>query len=300
MKIIYKLAIFLIFILPVLFAHALSIHASDNDQKEYCVADIATPVLNTPDFRSVFGGADGKSVKTDNKMLIREMEFIALPGTVFRIEARHKKNGHDILRVTTNEYPYKDKELYIDSRFVTRTALRPAGRKITLSAVKDILAELSAMEGAPYMWGGNVRGGIKEMTAFYKPAGRIDKTTLRLWRLEGVDCSGLIYQASDGYTPRNTSSLVDFGRKVNIRDLSPVEIAERTRPLDLIVWPGHVIIVIDGETVIESSASGGVKKSSLVEKLEQLMSERKASDSSPPEGGKFFVIRRWHPSYIRS
>ena len=278
----------------------MSVQTADGEQKEYCVADIATPVLNTPDIGSVFGGKDGKSVKTDNKMLIREMEFIALPGTVFRIEARHRKNGHDILQVTTNDYPYKNKDLYIDSRFITRAALRPANRKITLPAVKDILAELSAMEGAPYMWGGNVRGGIKEMTEFYRPAGRINEATLRLWRLEGVDCSGLIYQASGGYTPRNTSSLVDFGRGVKIRGLSAGEIARVTRPLDLIVWPGHVMIVIDGKTVIESSASGGVRKSELVEKLEQLMSERKAADSVPPEGGKFFVIRRWHPSYLRS
>jgi hypothetical protein len=291
---------FTIFFLSVFFVYALSGHASGGEREEYCVADIATPVLNTPDFSSVFGGKDGKSVKTDDKTLIREMEFIALPGTVFRIHARHRKNGHDILLVTTDDYPYKDQDLYIDSRFVTRAASRPANRKIALPEVKDILTDLAAMEGAPYMWGGNVSGGIKEMTEFYEPKGRINETTLRLWRLEGVDCSGLIYQASDGYTPRNTSSLVNFGRGLNIGGLSASEIASKTRPLDLIVWPGHVIIVIDGKTVIESSAGGGVKKSDLVKKLEQLMSERKASDTVPPMSGKFFVIRRWHPSYLRN
>ncbi|MFH1801090.1 MAG: hypothetical protein ABH891_09660 [Candidatus Omnitrophota bacterium] len=52
----------------------------------YARAEKSTPVLNTADFPVVFGGADGKTLKKDPSGLIREVEFIALPGTVFEIE----------------------------------------------------------------------------------------------------------------------------------------------------------------------------------------------------------------------
>ncbi|MGD0584971.1 MAG: peptidoglycan endopeptidase, partial [Oryzomonas sp.] len=50
----------------------------------YGVARSATPVLNSPAFSDVFGGADGRSLKTDRCGQVRQLEFIALPGTVFR------------------------------------------------------------------------------------------------------------------------------------------------------------------------------------------------------------------------
>ena len=50
-------------------------------QNKYAVSINYTPVLNTPDFESVFGGKSGKKVKLDDQGLIREMEFVKNAGT---------------------------------------------------------------------------------------------------------------------------------------------------------------------------------------------------------------------------
>ena len=90
---------------------------SNSQDLLYAVAKEPTPVLNTQDFPSVFGGGNGVTVKTNSEGLIREMEFIALPGTVFSIFGEYDYGDHKILHVETDEYDYNS-QLFIDSRFV--------------------------------------------------------------------------------------------------------------------------------------------------------------------------------------
>ncbi|HEY4743896.1 MAG TPA: hypothetical protein VIH45_04505, partial [Desulfuromonadaceae bacterium] len=71
----------------------------------YGVARTPAPVLNTPAFGAVFGGQDGRTLKTDRCGQVRELEFIALPGTVFRILAEVKGSPAAIYRVETDDYP---------------------------------------------------------------------------------------------------------------------------------------------------------------------------------------------------
>ncbi len=259
---------------------------------KYCVAKLPTPVLNTPRFSSVFGGEDGKTVKVDKSGLIRAMEFIALPGTAFHVIDVYRYKGRDILEVTTKEYPSRNK-LYIDSRFVTLSAAPPRERTKKLPSMRDITGSMSAMEGSPYMWGGNYCGGIKEMLGFYKPSGPISKNTERLWTLRGVDCSGLLYEATDGYIPRNTSSLVNYGKGLNISGRTAGDISKILKPLDIIVWSGHVIVVLNDREVIESTGSGGVKRSGILEKLKKIISEKKPVNDWNSTSGDRFVVRRW-------
>ena len=264
------------------------------EEVNYCVAIGPCPVLNLPDLGEVFGAQNGVSVKVDEKGLIRAMEFIALPGTTFSIVSEIPKDGHRTLEVITPDYP-SENPLFIDSRFVTFVAAPPSPREKTLLPAGKILSSLKAMSGQPYMWGGNYANGIPLMTELYPPSGKISAETLSLWQLEGVDCSGLIYQASGGYTPRNTSGMLDFGKSVKISGLSAEEISRKTAPLDLIVWPGHVVIVLDKNTAIESSLSrGGVVMSGLTDRLRSIMSERVPADKWHPSSARTFVIRRWH------
>ena len=262
--------------------------------KKYCISVLPAPVLNTRDFHLVFGGEDGKTVKVDDEGLLRELEFIALPGTVFEIDAAYSYDGREILRVRTSDYPYSGTELYIDSRFVIFKTERPPEREKNMPSEDQILQNLISMEGAPYLWGGNFCGGIEEMIKFYKPEGGIDEKTRSLWNLEGVDCSGLLYQASNGCTPRNTSSLVRFGEGVRISGMTKEGISSVVEPLDIMVWIGHVIIVIDRETVIESAYGRGVALSPLMERLDSLMKDRKPVDDWDASEGKRFLLRRWH------
>lgn len=266
-----------------------------SQEYNYCVSVLPTPVLNTHDFESVFGGRSGTQVKLDGKGLIREMELVALPGTVFIIDAYINKGDYNILEVRTNDYPYESSKLYIDSRFVKFHEERPNERDRTLPSKDEIVNALSAMEGYPYMWGGNFADGIPQLIEFYRPQGKIDNYTQSLWKLEGVDCSGLIYQASNGNLPRNTSSMTTFGEGISISGKNANQIAAMVQPLDLIVWAGHVVIVLDENTVIESSPGSGVKKSNLVSRLRSVLNERKAVNDWSSTSGKRFVIRRWYP-----
>jgi hypothetical protein len=121
-----------------------------------------------------------------------------------------------------------------------------------------------------------------------------DEKWRNAWQLKGVDCSGLLYYASNGCTPRNTSALVHYGQSVLIEGKTTQEILQHVEALDLIVWAGHVICVLDKETAIESKVGAGVVTTPLEERLEQVMQSRRPVDhyhSLRPS----FAIRRWHP-----
>ncbi|PIP69509.1 MAG: hypothetical protein COW90_10285, partial [Nitrospirae bacterium CG22_combo_CG10-13_8_21_14_all_44_11] len=168
---------------------------------------LPTPVLNTPDFQSVFGGSDGRTLKLTPKNLIEEVEFVALPDTVFVIEQTIKKNSYEILKVRTEDYPYPTQSgYYIDSRFVEKRIEKPQERRRKLPDKNTIIKRLLSPEllGAIYVWGGNYSKGIPELLEFYKPSGALPEDVLKRWTLKGVDCSGLLYEATSGYTPRNT------------------------------------------------------------------------------------------------
>ncbi len=263
--------------------------------QNFVVSVLPTPVLNTPDFHSVFGGKSGMEVKRDKQGLIRELEFIGLPGTLFRVHEEYPQNGYSIYKITTNDYPYTSSELFIDSRFVTTSHSGSEDRVKSVPKKEAILTSLNQMNGYQYMWGGNYADGISEMLEFYSPASELSDDFLkRTWCLEGVDCSGLIYQATDGTTPRNTSSLVYFGNPVDIESKTPEEIALVVEPLDFIVWKGHLIIVYDESTVIESSNPEGVHKSNLLDRLYEVMETRTpVNNYDVAYEGRKFVIRRW-------
>ncbi len=272
----------------------------------YAEAVSHAPVLNTRDFRSVYGGKDGRSLATDSQGQIRALEFIALPGTSFRVEEVIDGSPAPVYRVTTDDYPYASSTGYfIDSRFV-RTSRTPfPSRPKTLPDGETILSRLASAVGTSYVWGGNRREGIREMLSFYPPrTGRpLDPLTESRWTMRGLDCSGLLYEATGGFTPRNTSSLVEFGDAVPIEGKSVQGIAASLRPLDLIVWKGHVIIVFDGKRVMESSLAHGRGKSGvafrgLVETLRDITATRTPLDVYPSatgDGKRGFVVRRWHP-----
>lgn len=264
------------------------------DSARFVIANDFTPVLNTSDFSSVFGGKTGDSVKVDGKGLIREMEFIAFPGTVFEVIGSSPAGGHEILNVKTPDYPY-DSDLFIDSRFTDEYDINIPGaeRRREMPAKDDVLSKMKSLEGYPYMWGGNFAEGIEKMLVYYKPSSELGEREKELWTMKGVDCSGLIYESTGGLTPRNTSSLVDYGRAVEIEGLTVDEIAEKLEPLDLIVWKGHVVIVLNSEETIESNPESGVHRTGLKQRLSEVINERTPVNDWGSGVGKRFVVRRW-------
>jgi len=285
--------------------------AAEDRPVRFAVAKLATPVFNIPDFVGLFGGNDGKTLTVDRCFQIRSLEFIALPGTVFTIEGVIHRFPSIVYRVTTADYPFATKTgYYLDSRFVTLTPSRRAERFRSLPPRQEVIERLLAAQGTPYLWGGNLRGGIPQMLALYPPAEAVVLASVmrNVWQLRGLDCSGLLYEATGGCTPRNTSALITYGKPVRIAGLGVEQIIERVEPLDLIAWEGHVVIVLDRERAIESrldcSGSGrGVEVRPLREVLAAVLASRVPVDdyrSLKAKGRKGFVIRRWYGQVPRS
>ena len=272
----------------------------------YAQSVLPTPVLNTPELSSVFGTRDMKRAHHDAAEPLRALEFIALPDTVFTVEAVYRQGADTIYRVTTDEYPYPSPGgYYIDSRFVRTSEGKPPARVKLLPDKSAIIASLISSEGSEYLWGGNLREGIPQMLTFYPPPASLTQEEHSRWALQGLDCSGLLYQSTGGFTPRNTSALTTFGETVPIAQVTVPQIIQSVEPLDIIVWPGHVIIVLDQDRVIESRLDydeaqtgnqGGVRIRNIGEVLTKIMKDRIPANSynAGATGQKQFVIRRWY------
>jgi hypothetical protein len=275
------------------------------DNPRYAVSVLPTPVFHTADFGTIFGESDGTTLQLDPCGQICELEFIALPGCVFRIESAIVGKHPVIYKVTADEYPYPtDKGYFIDARFVKTTDSIPPPRTCRLPSRSALLNNLLAAQGSKYVWGGNFHRGIPQMLAMFPPLSGhpLREDTENRWQLRGVDCSGLLYEATGGYTPRNTSALINYGAPVPIAGLNVDQIIMKVEPLDLIVWNGHVMIILDRQLLIESrldcgGKNGGVKVRPLREALVEIMKNRIPVDSfnsAETRGKQGFVIRRWY------
>lgn len=251
----------------------------------YAIAKWPTPVYDTSDLSSIYARADGR-LPLDDQGLMRRLETVAFPGTVFTV---HEAVQDKILRVTTSEYEYAG-SFYIDARFVDRQNEEPRERTKRSFTGEEILERLERMIGGKYIWGGNWPEGIPQIEEFYKPRMALDPVHAKQWRLEGVDCSGLLYYATDGLTPRNTSKLCEYGHEVAIERLTAEEIVDQLKPLDCIVWRGHVVVVYKDSRTIESLGKEGVVTKELNDRLGMIMKDRKPANKWA-QGT--FVVRRW-------
>jgi cell wall-associated NlpC family hydrolase len=265
----------------------------------YAVATVPAPVLNLPDLPAAFGGREGRPPTLDDCGQLRALEFVALPGTVFTVHDTLQRGDATILQVTTADYPYPaPRGLYLDARAVRMTGEKPTERPRRLPDRETVLSSLRRRTGAPYVWGGNLGDGLPHLLTWYPATAPLTDRERQRRQMTGVDCSGLLYEATGGYTPRNTSSLVTYGRAVRIAGSTAADLARRLEPLDLIVWPGHVLIVLDGGEVIESrlvcsTPDRGVRIRPLQAALADIMATRQPVDRIG-KSQREFVVRRWY------
>jgi len=227
----------------------------------------STPVFNRPDLERVFS----LPLKLCEKNLLHASEMVALKNTLFEVV----RDFGDVIEVRTKEY-LVDYPLYVHRSFVEES--NSIDRERSLPSKEAILNALLSFEGAAYVWGGNVSGGISELLDLYPPGKILSDLEKSIWQFQGVDCSGLLYAATAGFTERNTSMLFDFGETVSGDDFEP---------LDLLLWKGHVVILLSDSETIESRAMRGVFRTPLKERLEQIR----------VEVGDAFVHKRWYPHY---
>lgn len=251
-----------------------------------------TPVLTTSAFKACFGAEDGSSLPLDEQQLLRPVEMILL--THSKVELLEDR-GESIWKIRTLEHPSKE-ALYVDERFLARVEDSFPERERAVLSKKEILDRLQQQIGVRYIWGGNWPQGVPQMLHWYQPKAKYETLSpllLDTWQLKGVDCSGLLYFASDGNTPRNTAELVKWGKGLEIENSGADAIVKKLKPLDLIVWKGHVLICLNSDTLIESRAGVGVITHPAQERLSEILHTRRAVNrysSKEP----CFVVRRFH------
>ena len=189
-----------------------------------------TPLFNKENFMEMLE----QYIAVDKKNHMRILETILPP----QIEVEIISSNGNISHIKTAEYIYSD-DLFTCAKFLKK------GRVIQnkmLPSKEKIISHLLNFPKLPYLLGGaciqSIELGIASSGCQFK--GR-HKT------LFGIDCSGLLYFVSNGFTPRNTCDLFNFGRRV-----------EDLKPLDIILYPGHVLIYIGKDRVIESREIDGV------------------------------------------
>lgn len=252
-----------------------------NSDKVNCIpcaiARIPTPIFNTPEipFRQL-------PLKKDHQGRLVEIETIAFPGTKFKCL---EQISETLLHVETNEYP-SPIPLYVDSRFLQVVPPELPERYKTLPSVDAILQWMEDRKGLRYFWGGNWHTGIPEMLDLYPHLQKASQEDQDDAVCRGLDCSGLLYQATNGLTPRNTSDLTKFGQELHLE-----LIQDGLKPLDLLVWNGHVIIVRSPTTLIESRINHGVVVSDVETRYAEIVQMLKQQN-------KTHYFRRWHPSQL--
>ncbi|MBN1633509.1 MAG: hypothetical protein JW917_05015 [Ignavibacteria bacterium] len=251
---------------------------------KYVSARTYTPVFNIPDIYKFLSEIE-EEIKTDKKGLIPEISYIAPPGEEFEIIGITKQNDHTIFKIKPAN---SEKTYYIDSRFTERSdGKKNQGEKLSK---EEIIRNLKAMEGYPYEYGGATANGVYKFESMYEIKGLREK-----WKPKGLDCSGLIYQATNGAIPRSSSEIVKYGEGLDIEGKKLDDIIDMLEPLDIIGYPGHVLIVIDKNSVMESSPKKGVRILQTETRIKQLMKDRKpVNDAEGKDKNKIFVVRRWY------
>lgn len=253
--------------------------------KKYLIIKKPTPILNISNFLSVFN-KDKKTLKKDLSGHTRELEFIALKDMVFEIV--EKTNHLYIYKVKCSFY--KSNNLYIDSRFCIFSDKKiKTNLKFNLNP-QIIIKKLNSNLNLPYIWGANYFQGCSDLLKYY-PTILKNKKDINRWIFKGVDCSGLLFDITNGYIKRNTQDLLFYKEGIDIENLSAYEIQKKIKPLDLIVFKGHVVIVLDSITTIESRENIGVYKENLINKLNEIMKTKTPKNNYLNE--EAFVIRRW-------
>lgn len=193
-----------------------------------------TPIFSTPHFSTHF--STDPALHVDESGLYRPLECILFPGT-------------PITFFTDNEVEVPS---YAPGRFFTdpRLLCEMEIPQLPFPKREEVMEKLHECLGMKYVWGGNDPGGISTFCALHGYTGNF---------FSGVDCSGLLYYALNGYLPRNTSQLLTFGEEVPL---------DEVQPLDICVRKGHVLIFLSKERVIESAAHKGVIVSDAEERLQ--------------------------------
>ena len=228
--------------------------------------------INSPSFLNLFISSQ---TILDKRGHPRAFEITLLPGMVGEIIDEPLDGDTFLIR-----FPFYPSPVYVLKNHVSFTKGLYEANFLNLD---EQLNRLKSCLGRAYLWGGNHLG----KTQFFKKHFNLEKKTIREERaieLDGIDCSGLLFYATNFKTPRNTKDLQTYGESV--KDIAYI------RPLDLILTKGHVMIVLDNSRVIQSKQNRGVFVSSLRVELFKLFRKKIFKEKVMDESE--FSIRRYY------
>jgi hypothetical protein len=216
-----------------------------------------TALFNEAIFNAIIDGY--YTLDFDQQHLIRSLETILYPGTPIKIIKDVYVQKIHFLQIESKDYPSKNK-LYIQAHNAKmgKATLR------AMPALNKIQLNLRGLKDIPYFWGGTLPYGLEKKRGFAVNGKSYTPFEKKCLNFEGLDCSGLLYYVTNGYTPRNTGDLMTFGKPC--RDL---------KPLDLILWPGHVVLILDDKHTIESREIDGLITEPLEKRLDEIRAKRK-------------------------
>ncbi len=265
---------------------------------EYARASAATPVYGDRFFPNTIGFANNLNRRV---RLYHSLLFTAYPNTAFTVLDRQNVGGVQVVRVTTAEYPCQ--ACYVDARNLAFAGKPFPERQAKLPSRRAILQflENAAARGVPYCWGCNFTAGVPSMRRDYALTAR--QLARYPWDFAGLDCSGILFEATDGVTPRDTNRLLVYGDPVPVKGKSEAQIRALLQPLDLIIWQGHMLIVLENGFVVESANRYRRQfvrkaiKSPLAQRLGEIVWQRRPVNNYYDmrfSGAKRFVVRRWY------
>lgn len=258
---------------------------------------------NWSTLRDVFGEEDGSKLQLDDFKQVDPLETSLREGDVIKIIGVEEEMIGDFRsRIFKVMLPGSEAEYYTDARFINEDELldeMPPLQKREIPPKETIFEKLNRALGLRYIWGGTRPEGFPKMLELYPPSVELSDELRAKWTGAGVDCSGLLYYATDASVPRNTRELSSFGVQVDILGKSLDEIIQQLDPLDIIVWTGeeagHVIIILDkdADECIENRHPGPVQKRSIRGVLEETIKKRNPVNEITDQDRQF-VVRRWH------
>lgn len=216
-----------------------------------------TPIFNQKDLSSIYYGGEGEGLLRCKLGLIRSIELVLFEGDEVFVK-EEKEEG--VLEILIPSYPSLA-PLYVDRRMVGRGTPRKKG-SVSKEKILEFLYQVPL--GTRYIWGGNILKGNHNLLSYFPPKGTLSTEDWLDWTLQGIDCSGLLYEATQGVSPRNTDDIPSWGKKVKREKI------EEIQPLDILWFKGHMLIALENQEVIQSAHSrGGVVKEALSDELFQ-------------------------------
>ena len=286
---------------------------SENEFEGYATTILPTPLfwLNKKDvdINKIMGWEWTTWLMLDSSNTIDQLSIVLPKWTPITLINKVENGKFTYYEVRTRDFDvwYGEKDAYfLDSRFIEKKEKKPDEVINKLPDMSSIFKTLLAAVDSQYIWWGSYYQWIPEINKLYPTP---DDVKLSTWEqqykiLQWTDCSWLLWQATNWYTPRTTRTLLTFWNSVPISWDNVEQIIKKVKPLDLIVWAWHVIIILSDEYAIESIWKANfewwVEIVNLKDRLEDVFTRRMPVDdwskSSLPDKQKFVIRRRYENS----